>query len=333
MNRQSPAISIIVAVYKAEAYLHRCVDSLLAQTFTDFEILLIDDGSPDRSGEICDEYATKDNRIRVIHKENGGVSSARQCGIDNARGEYTIHADPDDWVEPDMLEELYSTARKEHADMVICDFYEHLNNQTNRYECKPTSLDHHTVLHELFQQLLGSCCNKLVKRACYSEHNIKFPKDFSCGEDLMFNAQILMHPIKVCYLGKAFYHYERSDNPNSIVKNSVYDKQQYINKIHFILSLFKDEEFRFIKESSLKNIIIQSLLYSDFSYKTFIEIFGPVQQVFEKSRHTNSLFLFIIKQSFKSNLAYTISQTAGHCFVSLKNRNLRLYKKIVAKIR
>lgn len=331
MNR--PAISVIVAVYKAEGYLHRCVDSLLAQTFTDFEILLIDDGSPDCSGDICDEYAAKDNRIRVIHKENGGVSSARQCGIDNACGEYTIHADPDDWVEPDMLEELYRIARKEHADMVICDFYEHLNNQTNRCECKPTSLDHHTVLHELFQKLPGSCCNKLVKRACYSEHNIKFPKDVSCGEDLMFNAQILMYPVKVCYLGKAFYHYERSDNPNSIVKNSVYNKQEYINRIHFVLNLFKDKECRVIKESALKEIIIESLLYSDFSYATFIEIFGPVQQVFKKPLHIKGLFLFIIKQSFRNQLTYKICQTTGHYFVSIKNRNLWLYKTIVAKVK
>ena len=94
-----PKVSIIVPVYKAEKYLNRCVDSILAQTFTDFELLLIDDGSPDRSGEICDEYAKKDSRIRVIHKENGGVSSARQRGLDESIGEYTIHADPDDWVE------------------------------------------------------------------------------------------------------------------------------------------------------------------------------------------------------------------------------------------
>ena len=106
MDKQ-PAVSVIVPVYKAENYLCHCVDSLLAQTFPDFEILLIDDGSPDHSGDICDEYARKDSRVRVFHKENEGVSSTRQCGIDNAKGEYTIHADPDDWVEPDMLEELY----------------------------------------------------------------------------------------------------------------------------------------------------------------------------------------------------------------------------------
>ena len=125
----TPVISIIVAVYKAESCLRRCVDSLLAQTFQDYEILLVDDGSPDRSGEICDEYARKDNRVRVFHKENGGVASARQCGMNNARGEYVIHADPDDWVEPNMLEELYGKAKEENADVLICDTAGRLHNK------------------------------------------------------------------------------------------------------------------------------------------------------------------------------------------------------------
>ena len=107
-----PKISIIVPVYKAETYLSRCLDSIINQTFKNFEVLLIDDGSPDCSGEICDKYAAMDTRIRVLHKENGGVSSARQMGLDNAKGEYTIHADPDDWVEPNMLEELYKKAKE-----------------------------------------------------------------------------------------------------------------------------------------------------------------------------------------------------------------------------
>ena len=85
-----PKVSVIVPLYKAEKYIHRCVDSILAQTFTDWELLLIDDGSPDRSGEICDEYARKDKRIRVFYKKNGGVSSARNLGLDNVRGEYVL---------------------------------------------------------------------------------------------------------------------------------------------------------------------------------------------------------------------------------------------------
>lgn len=96
----NPKLSVIVPVYKAEKYLHRCVESILTQTFTDFEILLIDDGSPDRSGEICDEYAKKDSRIKVFHKLNGGASDARNVGLDNAQGEYVCFVDSDDVVDP-----------------------------------------------------------------------------------------------------------------------------------------------------------------------------------------------------------------------------------------
>ena len=104
--KTSPTISVIVPVYNAEKYLHRCIDSVLAQTYKDFELLLIDDGSKDSSGTICDEYAAQDARVKVFHKENGGVSSARNVGLDHARGEWIMHLDGDDWIEHDMLERL-----------------------------------------------------------------------------------------------------------------------------------------------------------------------------------------------------------------------------------
>lgn len=216
----TPKVSVIVPVYKAEAYLHRCVDSLLAQTFANFEVLLIDDGSPDNSGVICDEYAKKDSRVRVFHKENGGVSSARQCGIDNALGEYTIHADPDDWVEPTMLEELYAKAKEEEADMVICDYYVDYSHRTIYKKQKPSSLDSETVLKELFQQLHGSCCNKLIRRACYNNYNVEFPDELRCNEDLYVNVALLKNELHVVYYPKAFYHYVQDENENSLVKAS-----------------------------------------------------------------------------------------------------------------
>lgn len=124
LTSDCPAVSIIVPIYNAEKYLQKCIDSVLSQTFKDWECILVDDGSPDRCGEICDEYAKNDNRFKVIHQVNGGVSSARQIGHDLANGEYTIHIDPDDWVEPTMIEELYSKARSEDSDMVICDYFQ-----------------------------------------------------------------------------------------------------------------------------------------------------------------------------------------------------------------
>lgn len=214
-----PAISIIVPVYKAEKYIHRCVDSLLAQTFTDFELILIDDGSPDGSGRLCDGYALKDPRVKVIHKANGGVASARQCGLENATGVYTIHADPDDWVEPTMLQELYDKAIAESADMVICDYFLCKRKKT-LYICqKPRSLQPEDLFREyLGQKLHGSLCNKLIKRELYTKYNISFHPEIVRWEDLYVVCLILMHPVKVAYLNKSFYYYDQTINANSIVR-------------------------------------------------------------------------------------------------------------------
>ena len=228
MNNQ-PLVSVIVPIYKAEETIKKCVDSLLAQTLKDFEIVLVDDGSPDRCGEICDEYARNDSRIKVVHQKNMGVSAARQTGIDNAIGEYTIHADPDDWVEPTELEELYKKAKEDDADMVICDFYE---NDAIYHKQEPLSLDSKVVLYELFQQLHGSCCNKLVRRACYSEYGVRFPKDIYFCEDKYVLCALLVNKIKVSYLAKAFYHYIQYPQKDTLVRH--YDEKTYSHDLRLI---------------------------------------------------------------------------------------------------
>lgn len=224
-----PKISIIIPVYKAEIYIHNCIESILAQTFKDFEVLLIDDGSPDKSGEICDKYAKLDCRVRVFHNENGGVSFTRQFGIDNARGEYTIHADPDDWVEPDMLEDLYAKAQEEDADMVMCDYFVNFKNEQQYRKSQPSALDHKTVLKEMFLQLTCSCWNKLIRRSCYIKYGIKFDPELSYCEDLMFNSSLLLHDIRISYIPKAYYHYVQDANPDSIIHSvyKYYDEVEY----------------------------------------------------------------------------------------------------------
>ena len=250
-----PEVSIIVPVYKAEKYLNRCVDSILAQTFTDWELLLIDDGSPDRSGEICDEYAKKDFRIRVIHKENGGVSSARQRGLDEAVGEYTIHVDSDDWVEPNMLEELYEKAKQDDADIVICDYFNNIGTkQTICRQC-PSSLEPKQVLIELFQQLHGSCWNKLARRVCYKQYGIEFPRGINYCEDLFTWVQFLSHKeVKVAYLNKAFYHY--FDNPESITRS--YQRSQYETRCEFVKCLEK------VLPTELRSTILKKVTFNIF---------------------------------------------------------------------
>lgn len=167
-------ISVIIPVYNSQGTIKRMLDSFKSQTLTDFEILMIDDGSTDGSGKILDEYACADARFKVFHKSNGGVSSARQYGLERAQGEYVIHADSDDWVEPDMLDDLYTKAKAEDADVVICDFYSNKGSVQQYVKQQPTALSSFQVMRDLFQQLHGSCCNKLVKRACYNKLEARF---------------------------------------------------------------------------------------------------------------------------------------------------------------
>lgn len=123
-------ISIITPVYQAEKYLENLINSIINQTYHDWELLLIDDGSTDGSAEICDCYAHKDNRIRVFHKANGGVASARNQAMDMAKGDYLAFADSDDWVEPNWLEQLYTIAKEQEADIVVSDYYEEYPQKT-----------------------------------------------------------------------------------------------------------------------------------------------------------------------------------------------------------
>ena len=214
-------ISIIVPIYKAEQYLCRCIDSILAQTFQDFELLLIDDGSPDHSGVICDEYAKQDSRIRVFHQENSGVSSARQLGIDSALGEYTIHVDPDDWIDSDMLASLYAKAHEGGADMVICDYYEEYYHRTRYVAQLVNALDAESILRAiLLCDLHGSLCNKLIRRSCYTAYNIRFPLDVSLWEDRYICCSMLLNNVKVVSVNKAYYHYDLYSNESSIVRTN-----------------------------------------------------------------------------------------------------------------
>lgn len=220
-------VSVIVTIYNSEKTLLRCLNSLRVQTLHSIEVILVDDGSTDRSAQICDDYGLLDSRFIVIHKANGGVSTARQCGIDHAQGKYTIHVDPDDWVEVTMLEDLYTQAEEANADMVICDYF--YNDGKRQIYCKqrPLALDHITVMKELFMHLHGSCCNKLIKRDCYRKYNIKFPLGINCSEDLIFNVRLLVHPIHIVYYPQAYYHYMHDANSNVLTKKYVYGKDSY----------------------------------------------------------------------------------------------------------
>ncbi len=229
-----PAISIIVPIYNMEHLMRRCIDSLLAQTFTDYELLLIDDGSEDGSWSICQEYARKDARISIFHKENGGLSDARNYGLSKAIGKYTIFADPDDWVSPDGLDRLYATAEREQADMTMCDLYRE-DEYSRHYMCqRPQSLQAEDVLKELFANIQGFTVNKLIRRDVYTRFGISYPKGIYGCEDQYTMAAILLHDIKISYEPVAFYHYMY--NSASLTRH--YDERTYEMDMH-VLEMFR----------------------------------------------------------------------------------------------
>lgn len=315
-----PAISIICPVYKAEKYIHKCIDSVLAQTFTDFELLLIDDGSPDSSGQICDEYAERDSRVRVFHKENGGVASARQVGLDNACGEYTIHVDPDDWVEPNMLEELYAKAKETDADMVICDFYTESYIPRNQKYIKqaPTSLSSNIVLRNLFEHLHGSLCNKLIKLECFRKNNIRFNQEFSFCEDLCINIAVISKNIIISYLPKAFYHYV-INNPNSLVNK--FSEKIYKEDIimhNYILNQIEDPTtYNICKKKIITNFISRAYWANIWDSAEFKERMYVYKNIVINNRERS--ILFRVKLYLSCVGLYRPMRILNNIYLSVKN--------------
>lgn len=213
-----PSISVIVPVYNAERYLKPCVESILAQTFRDFEVLLIDDGSTDLSGSICDGYADADNRVRVLHKPNGGVSQARNDGIGQAAGKYLAFSDSDDTVAPDWLETLYQKAEQTSADLVVCNFYT-VSASGKEPHCHAFAegevLEGEALKTRLYQAIascndvgLYSLCNKLFRADVVRASGLSFQKGMSFGEDMLFLLDVYRQAGRIAFSEKLLYNYE-----------------------------------------------------------------------------------------------------------------------------
>ena len=225
----NPAISVIVPVYLAESYLSRCVESILKQSFCDFELILVDDGSPDESGKVCDSYAIKDSRVKVIHQDNKGVSSARQRGLEEARGEFVIHADPDDWVEPDWLEKLYKKIKEDNTDIVICDFDRIYADKKVHYVQRPTSLQNEDILEDMLnEKIWGPTWNKLIRKECFNRYGVSFHPKMNLWEDLYIMCLLIAKGAKVSYIPDVLYHYDSVINENGIVMNR---KESHIRSV------------------------------------------------------------------------------------------------------
>lgn len=218
MNRIQtlPLVSVIIPVYKVEPYFRRCVDSILGQTFTDFELILVDDGTPDNCGIICDEYAEKDSRVRVIHKENGGVSSARNTGLQIACGKYIYFCDGDDYIEKDLL--MDAVQAMDGYDMVVfniddVDINGQCISQRSNYSIESEKWDNleyrsRFLAWDYFSLRIGySACCRMFRKEIIDKYKLYFPEDVIITEDVCFIICYLLHTASIRTIPGVYYHY------------------------------------------------------------------------------------------------------------------------------
>ena len=209
-------VSIIVPVYQVENYIRQCIDSILVQTFTDFELILVDDGSKDKSGQICDEYAVLDQRVKVIHKENGGLSDTRNCGMDQAVGNYFMFVDSDDYIAPTMLEYLYKALMNKEADIAVCNFLHFFEEDRKRdfstniqSEVLSGAEIFYSRKNERVYGIWTVAWNKLYKRETLGNVRFRFGK---YHEDEFWANDIYQMDIKVVTIPECLYYYRQRDN-------------------------------------------------------------------------------------------------------------------------
>lgn len=224
-------VSVIIPIYDSEKYLAPCIESVLDQTFTNFELLLIDDGSSDRSAEICRYYQGKDKRIRLIQQENAGAGAARNRGLEEAQGAYIMFVDSDDYIDSALLERAYDTIKETDADLYICGLSVEVFEKEGIVSQKKYSAKgkrNYTITEllneiEFFYPLIyisGPCC-KLYRRGVIESEKIRFPLDLTISEDFFFNQKVLSLAKKVALSDEIYYHY-RFENADSL-SHTFYD--------------------------------------------------------------------------------------------------------------
>lgn len=230
----NPLISVIVPVYNSEKYLHRCIDSILSQTYTNFELLLVDDGSRDRSAAICDEYALKDSRVRVFHKENGGVSSARNLGLDNANGEWVAFVDSDDWVEKNYFFNLQTDSDVEFV--IVQGFVKYGVQKLSVFKIDDGAKNNIANLLDqmVYPNLFVAPWGRMFSLSIIKKYKIRFPI-ISYFEDLIFNLSYLSCICVYSIVPDFSYHYENNDNSLSHKSKPINDYFTLVE--HYLLCI------------------------------------------------------------------------------------------------
>ena len=319
---QHKLISIVVPIYNVEKYLPKCIESILNQTYKNFELILVDDGAKDNCGKICDEYAQKDNRIIVIHKENGGLSSARNAGIDIAKGEYIGFVDSDDWIQSEMYEKLVYLIENYNADIAQCEFinapYEDIKIQPEEEVIKTfTNIE---GLNNLYNDMYVSTVvawNKLYKTSLFKEiryPNGKIHEDEGTTYKLIFNAK------KIVYTNQKYYYYRQT--PNSIT-NAAFNKKR-LN----ILDVF-DEKIEYMSKINNADLYAKTLKWYFFKV---INLYFECHKHLTDDKETIDIIERRAKEAYSMYLGAKEKEAKWVVLFTIFKASPNLYKFIIDKI-
>jgi len=247
MDMNNSKISVIVPVYNVEAYMDRCVETIVNQTYKNLEIILVDDGSPDHCPQMCDDWAKKDSRIKVIHKENGGVSSARNAGLDAATGEFVHFVDADDWVSYDIYSTI-SDSLKDNELVLFSAYFINLNTTKIHPDFDFEYLDDKSVSLEKYVngEFLYSSFNKVFSKKLIDKYSLRFNTKYSIGEDNLFNYEYLKYSDSLTVINRPLYHYDCTrDNSAWHTKNDSFFRKWYVTE-----RIFNDVEYEWFRSGA-----------------------------------------------------------------------------------
>lgn len=346
-------VSIIMPVYGVENFVGKAIESIQAQTLKEFELFAIDDGTKDRSGEICDEYAAKDPRIKVIHKENGGAPSARNIAIPQARGKYMYFMDSDDWAEPTMLEDMYNLAEENNAQYVVTGYFIDTYYSDNKYTTQELSQPSQVFAsqqefrenaYRLFDtNLLYTPWNKLFLASYIHENNILFPNTF--WDDFPFNLSIVKDIERVVVSSNKYYHFmrARAESETAKYRPEMYEKRE--EEHEWMTNLYKEwgiddknsREFlarRYIERfiGCVENITNPGCTLSSKEKKAEIKkmLKNPNVSQSLKNARANSLYMKLMLIPYKMNSA-SLVYLESKIITFVKRRNTKLFTKLKAK--
>ena len=292
-------ISVIVPVYNTSQYINKCIQSLVNQSLNEIEIILVDDGSTDDSGAICDRWGEKDSRIKIIHQKNSGSAMARQRGLDSSIGEYVIICDSDDWVDATAYEKAYKKAKEDCSDIVFFGYVaEYKDGRSEVWNRKFTDLNNiELTRQEIMNTSWFHSWNKLFKRTLFKDYDISYTKGINVGEDALILQKLLcIRPLKISWLEESLYHYRISTGGYT-----TQIKPSFINQLLFVYEWVKKSIDNIYHQTSLiksaSDIAFESFRCNSYDTSRFNNIVAeiPITYLYSTPRSPQKLITLIGK--------------------------------------